>query len=437
MMLIKIEFVVELEESSEEDEHQEILSLNTSTTGVTSTDSVSVDSHYRETTREKMMNIVKDILQTLYKNISMYKTEQEIAIKELQDVNSSIKNSMVNVDMLLPPSTNTNRKGRKSKKGVKESTKRLEILREIFEKRQVADVKKKEKDEKVKVETEKKKRFLENEERHVALQLKKRKLMLVVQGADGKLVGTTASKPLKPDVKRENNPADFDILDSFSSQKKDKVFEYVENRIRKFISTIHSVGGDGNCGFRAVSFEIYKDQSRWERVKDDMLKTYMQYKDTLYKSTSESDSILRFKEEKMIRRLQSKVSPCLHDTDLWFSSFVCPQIVADTYQRPVYLYCYTENYVHKTGATNKIYESQIFMPLIHMDLSSLQNPIPLLLANSHFYFIEFSRTNTGRLKKLPDIHVINMDHSRLRSSYGSICNSVDYSELISHLCIRK
>ncbi|KAI8986022.1 hypothetical protein BDB01DRAFT_75368 [Pilobolus umbonatus] len=153
------ESLVELEESSEEDEHQEILSLNTSTTGVTSTDSVSVDSHYHETTREKMMNIVKDILQTLYKNISIYKTEQEIAnaIKELQDVNSSIKNSMVNVDMLLPPSTNTNRKGRKSKKGVKESTKRLEILREIFEKRQVADVKKKEKDEKVKVETEKKK----------------------------------------------------------------------------------------------------------------------------------------------------------------------------------------------------------------------------------------------------------------------------------------
>ncbi|KAI8989359.1 hypothetical protein BDB01DRAFT_887379 [Pilobolus umbonatus] len=68
----------------------------------------------------------------------------------------------------IPSFTNTNRKERKSKRGVKEVTKRWEILREVFEKGQAANAKK-EKDEK-------KKRFLENEERHVAFELKKRKL---------------------------------------------------------------------------------------------------------------------------------------------------------------------------------------------------------------------------------------------------------------------
>ncbi|KAI8997114.1 hypothetical protein BDB01DRAFT_830729 [Pilobolus umbonatus] len=219
---------------------------------------------------------------------------------------------------------------------VKESKKRWEILRNAFEKRQAADLKKKEKDEKVKVEAEKMKRFLKNEERHLSLKWKKRKLTLVVQGTDGKLIGTTSSKSLQPEVKRENNPGDSDIAGS---------------------------------GFRSVSFEIYKVQSRWQRVKEERLKIYIQYKDMLYRSTS-------FKEEKLIRRQQSKVSPCLHDTELWFSSFVCPQIDVDTYQRPIYSYCYTEHQVNSTGDTNKIYESQIFMPLIHMDLPRLENPTP-------------------------------------------------------------
>ncbi|KAI8327632.1 hypothetical protein BC941DRAFT_519652 [Chlamydoabsidia padenii] len=184
------------------------------------------------------------------------------------------------------------------------------------------------------------------------------------------------------------------------------------------------VGADGNCGFRAVSFGVYQDQTKWPTVKDEMLATYLKYQHTLYKAVG-TDSVIQFEHQKMLRRLETKVSPC-DDRSLWFSTIVCPQIVADTYQRPVMLYCYVENYL-KTGAKKINYESQIYFPLVHMDLKNSNNPITLL-ASSHFYYVEFGRTPKGRMKKF-NVPVTNMDNDRLRSSFPDICNSVDYSIL--------
>lgn len=40
---------------------------------------------------------------------------------------------------------------------------------------------------------------------------------------------------------------------------------------------------DGNCGFQAVSFDVYQDQGKWIQV----LQTYLKYKDSLYKAMDE------------------------------------------------------------------------------------------------------------------------------------------------------
>jgi hypothetical protein len=192
------------------------------------------------------------------------------------------------------------------------------------------------------------------------------------------------------------------------------------------ISAIHSVGADGNCGFRAVSFDVYQDQSKWKNVKADMLKTYLKYKDTLYKAV-DTDVVVQYEEQKMINKLQSTKSPCLNDFQLWFSTFTCPQVVDDTYERPVIVYCYVENCL-KTGEKKINYESQVYCPLINMQITDSSNPITLLLAFSHFYYVEFGRTPKGRMKKFTK-PVLNMDHRRLRDTYPNLCRPADYSVL--------
>lgn len=187
------------------------------------------------------------------------------------------------------------------------------------------------------------------------------------------------------------------------------------------------MGADGNCGFRAVSFDVYDDQTKWINVKRDMLETYLTYCDTLYKPAADEE-VIELEKSKMIRRLNSTKSPCLLEEDhhLWFSTFSCPQVVADTYKRPVLLYSYVSN-VLKTGEIRENHEAQVFFPLVHMDLANIDKPITLLLSINHFYYVKFCRTPTGRMKKFVK-PALNMDHSRLLRMYPDICKE-DYSVL--------
>lgn len=218
-------------------------------------------------------------------------------------------------------------------------------------------------------------------------------------------------------------------LYSYCNAKKDTVFKWIESpQIRSAIKAIHSVGADGNCGFRSVSYDVYNDQCKWDQVKEDMLETYMKYKDTLYKVIG-SDAVTQFEEERMVNRLLSRKSPCLERDDqaTWFSTFICPQVVADTYNRPVIVFSYIENRSN-TGKLINTYEACVYFPLINMELIAANNPISILAAQSHFYYIEFTRTPKGRMKKFP-YPSINIDHHRLRNEYPTICSNTDYSVL--------
>ncbi|GAA5816263.1 hypothetical protein MFLAVUS_009789 [Mucor flavus] len=187
----------------------------------------------------------------------------------------------------------------------------------------------------------------------------------------------------------------YDRVQTYTDREKDTVFEWIDIKPIEVVAAIHNVGADGNCGFCAISFNVYKDQSRWIKVKHDMFETYLKYCDTLYRPVE--DNAVEIQKAQMIKRLNSTKSPCFNggDQSIWFSTFSCPPVVADTYERP---------------------------------LKNAEHPIALLLAHYHFYYVEFNRTPTGRLKTFFK-PAPNMDHHQLRKSYPDICSKDDHSIL--------
>ena len=138
-----------------------------------------------------MLLRVEHLLHSIYDTVKSYSTEMEIhqAVKVLLEADRKISDPEIKLDSLKPPSTNTNRKGRKAKTGVKSSTERLAIYREIFEQKQEKNIKnreKKEKKEKAEEETKRKHQRMESiKESHLTLSQQKRKITLVMGNADG------------------------------------------------------------------------------------------------------------------------------------------------------------------------------------------------------------------------------------------------------------
>ncbi|KAG2192493.1 hypothetical protein INT47_009692 [Mucor saturninus] len=295
-----------------------------------------------------------------------FSTKQQIAdaLTVLEEANDKILDTAIKIDQLKPPTTNSNRKGRPSAKGLKSGTKRLQIAKEL----------------------------LEEKERHVPLEQKKRKLTLVFQNKEEKAHATSIKNTLMKANKSINlnkkTPAEYDRILSYPNLKSDTVFKWIQVNPINSVAAIYSVGADGNCGFRAVSSDVYKTQSNWINVKEDMLNIYLKYKDSLYKAVGKE-----------------------------------AVIVADTYERSVFFFVcgYTEN-VLKTGEVRTIYVSQVFIPLVHMESSARENPISLLLSSSHFYYVEFARTPKGRMKKF-EKPVLNHDHKRLLNAHPDICKT--------------
>ncbi|KAI8969525.1 hypothetical protein BDB01DRAFT_840179 [Pilobolus umbonatus] len=278
---------------------------------------------------------------------------------------------------LKPPTVNTNRKGRKAKRSVKSGVERMTIAREMFEEEQKKEIERRKVEEKRQEELGKKRKLVEDEQLDQEIEKKKIRLTVFVKGEDG----STYPEKKKTDVVEatENNG-------TYTNANKDVPFQWIEGTFRKTIKAIHSMSGDGNCGFRAVAFEVYKDEDYWYKVKQKMKNTYLKYKDTLYKGV-ETEMENKVEEDIMMNKLDSFKSPCLGNDDLplWFSTFTCPQVVADTYQRPVILYCYLENFVN--GEIRRFYESQVFFLLIEMEMFKTEYPISLLLSHTHIALI--------------------------------------------------
>lgn len=150
------------------------------------------------------------VLQSIYNSLKTVSTQQELAdaLKILHEAQTKIDNPDTKITQLKPPSINLNRKGRKSKKGVKSSTERLKIAKELFEEAQEKEIKKKEKEEKQNEEFEKTKRQLEIEERAVDLELKKRKITIVLKGENEKVYSRSNDVEKQTEIKVESSVYD-------------------------------------------------------------------------------------------------------------------------------------------------------------------------------------------------------------------------------------
>ncbi|KAI8978982.1 hypothetical protein BDB01DRAFT_852207 [Pilobolus umbonatus] len=280
------------------------------------------------------------------------KTKPLSTFQELSDLLEVLKELKLKMDQpktiitqLKPPAVNTIRKGRKATRGVKSGVERMKIAREIFE---------------------------EEQKREMAGRKVYEKKQEEIEATD--VVEAT-----------ENNG----VL-TYTNVKKDAPFQWIEDTYRKTIKAIHR-SGDGNCGFRAAAFEVYKDEGDWYKVKQKMKRIYWQYKDILYKGVG-TEMENKVEEDIMMNRLDSLKSPCLGNDDLplWFSTFTCPQVVADTYQRPVILYCYLENFVN-----GKIGRSMNLTSFLYWLKSKWlrRNIQSHFSSHSHFYSIKSAYSN--------------------------------------------
>lgn len=155
-----------------------------------------------------MLLRAENILHSIYQTIKSYSTQQEIsdALKILEETQAQITNPTIDITSVKPPSTNLNTKGRKSTKGVKSSTERLKIAKELYEEDLQKNIKKKEKEDKKNEENEKKRRQIEIEEMHFSLEQKKRKLTVVVKDENGDLIyNANPKKESPPAIKVENS----------------------------------------------------------------------------------------------------------------------------------------------------------------------------------------------------------------------------------------
>ena len=170
--------------------------------------------------------------------------------------------------------------------------------------------------------------------------------------------------------------------------------------------------GDGNCGFRAVSYAIFRNQDSWINVKKMMHQNFLTNLPVYEKYVSDTENTNR--------------SPCLEEMYhyMWFDCYTCPQLVADTFKRPVVLL--TTNPLvyrcnlpldrnghkydqegrkldtlghHLDSENNFIYDKirTLFVPFFELDLETVNDPIVLLLTSKHFYLVE--QKTDSRTKK--------------------------------------
>lgn len=172
------------------------------------------------------------------------------------------------------------------------------------------------------------------------------------------------------------------------------------------IAGLISPEGDGNCGFRAVSLSVYGNQGQWTQVKKDMLAVYNKYRDTLY-------TLYKPNHEQMYGMLTSTVKPCTIIRH-WFDVTMCPQIVADTYKRPVVAYM-LHAFHDKKNELIQQKAQDLYLPLCDLDFQKKDKPIILYLNSNHFYLVELGLTPGGKPKRITYPEISCLYHPIIQS----------------------
>jgi hypothetical protein len=148
---------------------------------------------------------------------------------------------------------------------------------------------------------------------------------------------------------------------------------------------IINVKGDGFCGFRAISVQVYGDESMFFQVKQDMRDTLLENREYYIKHFSgfiEYEQVKR----KICYAIDEEIgSDNIHyhlfktdsNGEYWFSLPACGQIVADTFFSPVATFT-EKHHKNSIGAT--------YIPLLGRytdDMIKSHRPQPLVLHRVH------------------------------------------------------
>jgi hypothetical protein len=163
---------------------------------------------------------------------------------------------------------------------------------------------------------------------------------------------------------------------------------------KKHIESVFNPKGDGNCGFRSLSHELYNDQDQWKNVKQEML-DHMNQNSDFYCYLFTPDNILKSKQILACR--DEEVS-----SSFYFTSPEHPRIACETFKRTIV-------FLSSQG------ENITFVPLLSQPIK--KQPIFLQLSGMHFYLIKIKQ-GARCTKYLP----------RLYPGHQAICQSKMYED---------
>ncbi|KAI8636325.1 hypothetical protein BD408DRAFT_438022, partial [Parasitella parasitica] len=180
--------------------------------------------------------------------------------------------------------------------------------------------------------------------------------------------------------------------------------------------------GDGNCGFRAVSVAVYGDEERWVEVKQKLLATLRSYQHVY--TTYGLDL------EEFEKKLGDVKAPCMlpNEQYMWFDTFGCPQLVADTFSRPVVLLGSSARSFPGKGTEldsqgNVVYNKSrmTFVPFFSLDPNVICDPIILFLTDDHFYLLELKASEKSKTKVFEHWPPVNPMHLTIMENHRDIC----------------
>ncbi|KAI8992214.1 hypothetical protein BDB01DRAFT_894371 [Pilobolus umbonatus] len=137
--------------------------------------------------KERTIIRIEQILHDIYAKAKSLSTLQELSdlLEVLEELKLKIDQPTTIMTQLKPSTANTNRKGRKVKRGVKSGVERMKVAREMFEKEEKKEIAGRKVEEKRQEELVKKRKLVEEEQLDQEIEKKKIMLTMFVKGEDG------------------------------------------------------------------------------------------------------------------------------------------------------------------------------------------------------------------------------------------------------------
>ncbi|KAI9244717.1 hypothetical protein BDA99DRAFT_543953 [Phascolomyces articulosus] len=194
--------------------------------------------------------------------------------------------------------------------------------------------------------------------------------------------------------------------------------------IRKMIQII----GDGYCGFRAIAYNVYKDQDRHMEVRKQMLDFMMdpKYSEKCREYIFKKDDVAINSAIKTLNYGTNTPAAALCPQEYWFNGDTMIQLAADTFNHPIAMFASICLFTH---------QSILCFPLFNIpNEEDIKKPYVLhYVADSHWQTLELGLAN---LVVWPPINW-RENHEKLWIQQAFVSNHSSYKRYFKYLHIRK